>query len=294
EFRAGRTEYAGEKVAELQDRFMVYGSNSPMNWILNLRSFGASIRNNTTTAGWIDWSDDGQRLVYKSMELTMNSLRWAVQDQIVTAQNQLNQLLLLPDSEPDTKARLVPVIELSSLKDSPGILTPGHSFFRDERNSAALTTGGYRYMLNRIRDSPKLHRRFFLDEKTLTWDPNALQAYIKLTYQFLESLLLLIHLTGGQPARGTELLTLRWRNSSYGHVRSIFADNGMLTFVTAYHKNYSASNTSRIIHRYMPPEIGELLMYYLWLVAPFLDNLTILTKGQAWESPDIGSYLWPE
>ena len=36
------------------------------------------------------------------------------------------------------------------------------------------------------------------------------------------------------------------------------------------------------------------MLYYLWLITPFLDALHILTEGQTWQAPDIGSYLWPE
>ncbi|KAF3030308.1 hypothetical protein E8E12_000480 [Didymella heteroderae] len=294
EHRSGRAEFPGDKVAELQDAFMVYGSDSPINWILNLRSYGNAIRNNTTAAGWIEWSDDGQKLTYKSLELTLGNMRWAIRDQLAEAQEQLNQLLLLPDSEPDTRARLVPAAHLAQLKEDPGVFTAGHSFLLDPRNSALLAAGGQRYLLNRVRDSPKLRRRFFLCEDSLTWNPSAIQAYIQLLHVYLERLLLLIHIAGGQPARGTELLTLRWRNSAHGDIRSIFVDNGMLCFVTSYHKNYSTSSTTKIIHRYLPPEIAELLLYYLWLITPFLDALHILTEGHAWQAPDIGSYLWPD
>jgi hypothetical protein len=293
EYEAGRTDFPGELVAHMQDRFMVFGSNSPMNWILNLRAYGTVIRNNTTAAGWIEWSDDGEKLSYKALELTINGLRWAVRDQITEAQKQLNQLLLLPDAEPDTRARLVPVVRLAGLKDDPGVFTAGHSFLTDPRNQAALGNISNRYMLNKIRDDGSLRQRFFSNQKALTWNLPAVQQYIRLTYQFLERLLLLVHITGGQPARGTELLTLRWRNSSHSDIRSIFMDNGMLCFVTSYHKNYSISSTCRIIHRYVPAEVGEILLYYLWLVTPFLDALCILTEGGLWEAPDIGSYLWP-
>lgn len=102
EHRAGRTDSPNDLIAQLQDRFMVFGSNSPINWILNLRAFGAAIRNNTTADEWIEWSDDGTKLTYKSLDLSMNGLRWAVRDQLVEAQTQLHGLLLLPDSEPDT------------------------------------------------------------------------------------------------------------------------------------------------------------------------------------------------
>lgn len=294
EHQAGRADFPSDKVAELQDRFMVFGSSSPINWILNLRAYGAVIRNNTTAAGWIEWSDDGQKLTYKALELTLIDLRWAVRDQITLVQEQLSWLLLLPDSEPDTRSRLVPEVSLAQLKDDPGVFTNNYCFLLDPRNTAALVVDGSSYMLNRIRDAPKLRKRFLLCEDTLTWNLAALQDYVRFTYQFLERLLLLIHMTGGQPARGTELLTLRWRNSTHGDIRSIFVDNGMLAFVTSYHKNYSTSSTAKIIHRYLPSEVGELLLYYLWLITPFLDNLHILTEEQPWQSPNIGSYLWPE
>jgi hypothetical protein len=294
EHQAGRADFLSDKVAELQDRFMVFGSSSPINWILDLRAYGAVIRNNTTAAGWIEWSDDGQKLTYKAPELTLVNLRWAVRDQITLAQDQLSWLLLLPDSEPDTRSRLVPDVSLAQLKDDPNVFTSNYCFLLDPRNTAALGVDSNSYMLNRIRDTPKLRKRFLLCEDTLTWNLAALQDYVRFTYQFLERLLLLMHMTGGQPARGTELLTLRWRNSAHSDIRSIFVDNGMLVFVTSYHKNYSTSSTTKIIHRYLPSEVGELLLYYLWLITPFLDNLHILTEEQPWQSPDIGSYLWPE
>lgn len=40
----------------------------------------------------------------------------------------------------------------------------------------------------------------------------------------------------------------------------------MVTMVTAYHKGFYASNDIRLIHRYIPREVRELVVYYLWLV----------------------------
>ncbi|KAG2420420.1 hypothetical protein HFD88_000032 [Aspergillus terreus] len=39
----------------------------------------------------------------------------------------------------------------------------------------------------------------------------------------------------------------------------------IVALVTAYHKGFYASNNVKIIHRYVPREIGELIIYYLWL-----------------------------
>lgn len=47
-------------------------------------------------------------------------------------------------------------------------------------------------------------------------------------------------------------------------------DDGMVVFATSYHKNYQHSKTKKPIQRYLPEEVGELLVYYLWLVEPFV------------------------
>jgi hypothetical protein len=64
-----------------------------------------------------------------------------------------------------------------------------------------------------------------------------------------------------------------------------------VSFVTLYHKHYAATNSTKIIYRYLPSEIGELLLYYLWLVVPFKEQLHILAILPG--SGDLGSFLWP-
>ncbi|KAK7177907.1 hypothetical protein PSPO01_16045 [Paraphaeosphaeria sporulosa] len=182
ENRAGKTDSSNNLVAQLQDRFMVFGSNTPINWILNLCAFGAAIRNNNTADGWIERSDDGPKLTYKSLDLTMNGLRWAVRDQLAEAQTQLHNLLFLPDSQPDTQARLVPSVKLAALKDDPGGFSSGHSILTHPRNADILGECGHKYLLNRIRDDGALRKRFFLNQETLTWNAVAIQQYIQLTH----------------------------------------------------------------------------------------------------------------
>lgn len=37
----------------------------------------------------------------------------------------------------------------------------------------------------------------------------------------------------------------------------------MVTFVTKYHKGFYMSNDIKVIHRYLPREVGELVVWYL-------------------------------
>ena len=81
--------------------------------------------------------------------------------------------------------------------------------------------------------------------------------------RFLEDLAFLAHVTGGQASRGTELLSLRFRNTQGGGLRNVFLDRGLIMLITGYHKGYNQSGITRVIHRFLPKPVGELLVYYL-------------------------------
>lgn len=99
---------------------------------------------------------------------------------------------------------------------------------------------------------------------------------------------MLVHLTGGAPARGTEIISIQHENGESSRAqRGIFIDRGFVHFVTSYHKGYSASQQVKIIHRYIPEEVGKLVVYYLWLVEPFVQMLQIMVKKQVETSPFI-------
>ncbi|PUU73468.1 hypothetical protein B9Z19DRAFT_922835, partial [Tuber borchii] len=75
--------------------------------------------------------------------------------------------------------------------------------------------------------------------------------------QFLEYLLLLMHMTGGGPPRGTEMSTLQFANSYFRH-RNVFFLRGELLFVTSYHKGQSRYSTQKYIPRFLPGAVGRL------------------------------------
>jgi hypothetical protein len=105
----------------------------------------------------------------------------------------------------------------------------------------------------------------------------------------LERLLLLAHILSGQPPRGTEITSLQYCNAAYGRQRNITIENGLVSFVTFCYKGYSITNCTKIIHRYLPQEVSELLVYYLWLVLPFCTQLKLLAlNSKELDSP----YLW--
>jgi hypothetical protein len=76
----GLCDNPGDRLNEIRERFLIYDSRSPFNWVLRLRAYGKKIRNNTTSLGYIHWSDDNETLYYKDLELRMADFRdfvWA-------------------------------------------------------------------------------------------------------------------------------------------------------------------------------------------------------------------------
>ena len=78
-----------------------------------------------------------------------------------------------------------------------------------------------------------------------------------------EKLLVLIHITGGQPGRAPEVLSIRHSNTAKGGHRNMFIEDGMVVVATRYHKGYAVSGDVKIIHRYLPREVGELWVWYI-------------------------------
>jgi hypothetical protein len=70
----------------------------------------------------------------------------------------------------------------------------------------------------------------------------------------------LMHIARGQPARGPEILSIRHSNTIKGGHRNIFIKDSIVVFVTQYYKGYNVSGDVKIIHRYLPREVGELVV----------------------------------
>lgn len=76
------------------------------------------------------------------------------------------------------------------------------------------------------------------------------------------------------------MLSIRHSNTWKGGHRNVFIEDGLVVFVTKYHKGYALSGDVKVIHRYLPRELGALVVFYLWLVRPFERRLQAVVGGQ--------------
>lgn len=116
--------------------------------LTGLRNSGCMGRRSGTVprVSAIIWSEDGQKLNYKDLELSMSGLKKFVQQQVEFAQDQLQQLLLIHAEE--ARADIVPMLRLQDLKDNPALNQLDQSLLTDPQNPSLK---GYdRWLLNRV------------------------------------------------------------------------------------------------------------------------------------------------
>lgn len=287
----GEVTYVSDMLDDMHRRLLTGESPSPIGWAIWLRAYGKKMKNATTVAGHIRWSEDGLEVEYKEKTvLQIDDFKAFVHLQVQLLSEELTGLLLLQTAE--SSEDVVPAFSLRDLRDDSTNRTPGWNFLQCSANRAHLPDGS-RKLLLRVLNNTTLRDAFLKDGNEATkpkWNATAVKAYLNKIDTFLERLLMVIHFTSGQPARGSELLTLCHSNGSLGQHRNIFIEQGMIATVTSYHKGYSTTGSTKIIHRYLPTVVGEVLIYYLWLILPFWQQLRLLTFH---ENHRPSTYLWP-
>lgn len=287
-----------EEVKEMVQRFMTLttfnGMPSPMDRILHMRTYGMKIRYTTKGEARVTWK--GDEICIDKVSFTMEELRSVVHGLNESArQKLLRDLLLIEDNKRiEHQNTNLPELDLRRLYDNPAELAEDWNFLDDPRTQ--WTIDGKKWMFKRLSKEYKLEKKFFQSEldsveswKGIEWNQKSVEDYFRKVSKFKEELLALVHLTAGAPARGTEILTIQHTNGEDSRAqRGIFLEDGMVAFVTRYHKGYSSSQKMKVIHRYVPQEVGELVVYYLWLVEPFVKQLQLAARAQ----DKFSTFLW--
>jgi RecQ family ATP-dependent DNA helicase len=270
-------------VQEMMDQFMVRGSHGPMQWMLDLRTYGLKIHYNTTSRGHVEWTG-GDELLYKGLQFNMAQFRGMVHGLVTESRRLLMEELLFGSSK---ATKPIPSVPWESMRDNPTDERPGWSFLKDHRTR--MPVDGERWLFERVGRDASIRNRFMKPGTRSGVDREGVERYMGRVVEFREKLAVIMHMAGGQPARGPEILSVRHSNTVKGGHRNIFIEDGMVVFVTRYHKGYNVSGDVKIIHRYLPREVGELVVWYLWLVLPFQQRLEALV----WEKENVSSHMWP-
>jgi hypothetical protein len=159
-----------------------------------------------------------------------------------------------------------PTIDLNELRDAMTESQHGFSIMEDLSNRLE---GGYRYMLSLAKLTTPNKQLLKGDDE---WNKKRVLEYLDHKERFLELLMLAMHLTGGQPARGPELGSIKFRNNT-SSARNVFIIGGDVFYVTEYHKTRAATNRSHFVVRYLPRIGEELFVLFIPSIRSFANLL---------------------
>jgi superfamily II DNA helicase RecQ len=294
----------GERVQQSVKDFMTLpeygGKPTPMDWVLRLRAYSKGITKVTNSVGHVQWV--GNTILYGYVRYSMPQLRSMMHGLVELARMELRRDLLLLEMDSAGNiipgATLLPAVEWDKIVDNPAELRAGWNFLQDPRNTFGGVDGAG-WLSRRVVNERKLYKAFLdVDASRLslaagdgvTWARKRVGQYEQAMRLFREHLLVAMHMTGGQPARGTELVTTTYANPPNGESRGIFVEDGLMVYVTLYHKGAGQSGKAKVIHRYLPREVGELLFYYMWMVLPFWHRLERACGRDVKSEPSL--FIW--
>jgi hypothetical protein len=259
----------GEREGFLQARrqFLSDGSYTPMGAMLNMLAYGKDIAKNTGNAGNTFWSSDGRTLYMHGRPIVISKFKAMVHDVVAEAEELLwTKLMRTGRFE----------IPLCKVEDNASFTKRGESFVNEHNGLDKGLEGMLRWALG-----SELRRDG-------VWQAPQARKYLRRVDAFLEQLLFLMHITGGQPARGTEIQSIRHCNGQLQD-RNVYVMDGQAVFVTRYHKSQWQWDRPKVVPRFLPGRVGQLLAVYLVHVQPFRELLTVGVLDGSWTD-----YLWAD
>lgn len=168
-------------------------------------------------------------------------------------------LCRLTMADDDGRASLPP-IRWDAFDDDHSQDRVGYSFLSDQRNT--WLEAGSRWVIRKITESETMCTTW-IDNREPAPSPyrtDAVATYIRSANTLRTQLFILRHTLGGAPARSTEILSLRHINTPNAGLRNILVTRGVVTFMTSYHKGFRKTLKAKVIYRYLPREVGEILL----------------------------------
>src|SRR5579871_5674300 len=248
-----------ELIRSTRDTWLVVGQPTPFNQIHTLLQYGMHVAKESGGKEQVLWMSDRQTMIFNGRPLEIRQLRTFIHSLVSTATTMVIELMFGDRGMLDR-------LDLNALRDDLNLANLGYSFVRETENQLS---NGRSNMMDRLK-KPELWDTFIMNEGDgLVFQPDATHQYLQKVESMLEIILALIHLTSGQPARGTELTSLRYVNTLQS-TRNIFISDGYIMTVTEYHKSQNMMDEPKVIPRFLPHAVGVLLVIYLSEILPFI------------------------
>jgi hypothetical protein len=265
-----------ETFLQQRKQFLADGSMSVASNMISLLAYGKHIAMNHGNAGSVFWEEGNRAMKLHGARIVMEKFKAMVGKAIGDAEDLFWQRLMWTA---DPSGRFV--LDLDELTDDITFRRRDSNFVDNKRNG--LASKWEDVTMDRLlmsRNGKKMHR----DGK---WHTRLAREYLREVDKFRKLLLFCVHVTGGQPARGSEILSLRYKNGCVRD-RNVFLLDGCVMTVTFYNKTEAEWDIPKVVPRFLPWRVGQLLSLYLVYVQPLAELISVkIGYGCGWSE-----YIW--
>jgi len=253
-----------DRIHDLRQQHLCEGSFSPTSSILTQLAMGKKFNQTHQSPSNIHWSDNEETIFYLGQPVVLDKIQGMIEFSIHELQELMIELTFGSPVETVDLSRIV-----DSMAWSQAFRRQDFSFISHTQNQDQVK-GDYQYLLGRARRGEGRWKMFKANRETkkTEWNKPQVIAYLTKERKFLQKLMVLMHITGGQPARGPELGSIKVSNSVYS-ARNIYIINGRVCFLTMYDKARKRRGNTEYIVRCLPDAVGQTLAQYLIRVRPF-------------------------
>ncbi|KAJ4329600.1 hypothetical protein N0V87_010726, partial [Didymella glomerata] len=274
--RSSQSEQDRDRFVEMRQKYLGDGSFSPMSEMISMLAYGKHIGLSAGNSGNAHWSLDKETFYLNSRPIAISRFRKMAQDLMAEAEQMLRELCWV-DKEEDWVN-----VDLKQVVDDVTFTKRRMSFVDALGNKLQ---GGLDWMLRRAINTRGGRRLKRADGQ---WSVKSVRQYLRQVDRFLEVLLCSVHITSGQPGRGSEITTIRHRNGILQD-RNIFVVDGQVMTVVRYHKSQSQLDKPKVVPRFLPPRLGQVMVLYLAYLQPFREYLTVQVLGGS-----FSDYVWAD
>ena len=232
-------------------KWMCVGTYTAMSKIINWMAYGKGYRQRAEGQPSVRWDSERETLFHNGEGLRINDFKATACSLVKEGDKMLNELL------GGQWGSLKETVDLKRICDNTVRLGAGKSFATAEANSW-LESGPAKAIL--AMDSQ------LWDACGSSLKIEKIRKWLRTLRRFRETLLLLVHIWGGQPGRGPEVMTLR-HCDSWQLMRNIFIYDGAVMVVSDRDKMKAIRGIGRKVARFLPDQVGRAMVAYIaWLI----------------------------
>ena len=277
--------HRNSKVGEELRRYVQINHNTPFNSIRQATHLASSIAGMGTGLGQTVWLGKGhQKIAINGKAVSLSELQAFLKLRIEMAKDMLEKELLcgIKIDEFDYKS--------GNIIDKLNDISEGYSFIHNKLNRFEKHKT---MLLEKIEQDPQIAKRFIhsRDKLSIEWNVKGCERWLKKARRFLQILCVIVHLSYGQPARGTELEIIRILNGPDGE-RGLYWIDPLVMVLGTYSKTRQISGRDRLVPRFLPKVVGDILIKYLALVRPM--EIRLAKKVEGGKAEFLKEYLFAD